>query len=363
MNAAEKNGNNNIEVAGTDLDFRLVPLKSHSPTGRQIAKAAGFATDQNPYVYQWRVDGDIEEVRPTEEVDLESGKRFIVAISDRVYRLTIDGDQFDWPDRRISGAVLCKLGRVPEDKQLRLERSSHPDQMIADEDVVDLDHADVESFVTRKASWKLNVQGVTVVSDAPTISVTDALTKAGFNAGQPWIIIFKVKGQPKRQLSINDVVDLRTPGIEKIRLTPKEVNNGEARTALRRDFALLDIDEDHLDAIGAAWETDASTGVRWLIIHEYPVPPGFNVTKVSLALMVPTTYPQAQIDMFYVNPPLRVAGGGQIAATEAAENVRGVSFQRWSRHRGDASPWNPACDNVITHLALVESAIAKEVGQ
>jgi hypothetical protein len=360
---AEKNGNNIIEVAGTDLDFRSVPLKSDSPTGRQVAKAAGFATDQNPYVYQWREDGDLEEVRPTEEVDLENGKRFIVAISDRVYRLTIDGDQFDWPARRISGAVLRKLGRVPDDKELRLERSGNADKVIGDEDVVDLDHAGVESFISRKASWKLNVQGVTIVSETPTISVTEALTKAGFNASQPWIIIFKVKGEPKRQLSVNDNVDLRTPGIEKIRLTPKEVNNGEARTALRRDFALLDVDENHLDDIGAVWETVEAGGYRWLIIHGYPVPPGFNVAAVSLALMVPPMYPQAQIDMFYVNPPMRLAGGGQIAATEAAESVKGVSYQRWSRHRGEASPWNPACDNVITHLGLVESAIAKEVGQ
>jgi hypothetical protein len=43
--------------------------------------------------------------------------------------------------------------------------------------------------------------------------------------------------------------------------------------------------------------------------------------------------------------------------------VGGVTFQTWSRHRGVGSKWNPRHDNVVTHLALVESALAKEVGQ
>lgn len=362
-NAAAMHGNTIIEVAGTDLSFRSVPLKSGSPTGGQIAKAADFAPGQTPYVFQWRADGDLEEIRPTEEVDLGFGKRFVVAVSDRAFRLTIDGNQFDWPADRIVGAVLRQLGRVPADKEIVLERSERPDEVVGDEDVVELDGAGVEEFKSRKLSWKINVQGVTVVSDTPTMSVVEALTKAGFDAAQPWIIVLKVKGEPKRQLSIADEVDLRTPGIEKIRLTPGEVNNGEARTALRRDFALLESDERHLDRLGVAWETDSSNGMRWLLIHDYPVPPGYTASSVALALLIPPVYPQAEIDMFYVDPPLRLASGAQIAATESTENIRGRQFQRWSRHRGGASAWNPKFDNVATHLALVESSIAKEVGQ
>lgn len=362
-NAAAMHGNNLIEVAGNDLNFRLVPLRSGSPSGGQIAKAAGFAAGQNPYVFQWRTDGDLEEIRPTEEVDLGNGKRFIVALSDRAYRLTIDDEQFDWPSNQITGTIIRQLGRVPPAKEIVLERSERPDKVVADGDVIDLDGAGVEEFKSRKPSWKINVQGVTIVSDNPTMSVVEALTKAGFDAAQPWIVILKVKGEPKRQLATTDEVDLRTPGIEKIRLTPGEVNNGEARAELRRDFTLLDSDERHLDALGVVWETDSSNGIRWLLIHDYPVPQGYTVTSTSVALLIPPTYPQAEIDMFYVNPPLQLFSGGQIPATESTENIRGRSFQRWSRHRGGTSAWNPKRDNVTTHLALVESSIAKEVGQ
>jgi len=40
-----------------------------------------------------------------------------------------------------------------------------------------------------------------------------------------------VAGQPKRQLQVGDDIDLRAPGIEKVRLTAKDVNNGEASVA------------------------------------------------------------------------------------------------------------------------------------
>ncbi|MCY0154980.1 hypothetical protein OEG86_25305 [Hoeflea alexandrii] len=102
---------------------------------------------------------------------------------------------------------------------------------------------------------------------------------------------------------------------------------------------------------------------RWLIIRDYPVPEGFTVPAITLALQVPESYPQSQIDMFYCHPVLHRTDGAAIPATEATQNIGGISYQRWSRHRGPGSPWNPAKDNVVTHLALVESAIAKEVGQ
>ena len=137
----------------------------------------------------------------------------------------------------------------------------------------------------------------------------------------------------------------------------------EARTAPSRDFALLEADESYLDDLGLRWETRNSDGHRWLIIHDYPVPAGYTVTTTTLALMIPPTYPQAQIDMFYAYPPLQRATGGVIPATEAVQSIGGLPFQRWSRHRGNVVPWNPQRDNVVTHLALVESSLAKEVGE
>lgn len=353
-----------IEVADETLTYRIVGIDDLTPTGAQLAAAAGYKPKQNAVVLQVLPNGDLEDVRPSETVNLRHiNGRFVIIETDRDYFLILDGQRYPWPCRIVSGAVLRKLGGVPTDHAIYKEKTDEPDQLIADQNLVDLDGRGVESFVSRKLVWTLNVQGVVLDLDTPTILVTDALTRAGFDVTQSWHIFLKVREQAKREVQLTDHVDLRTPGIEKLRLTPREVNNGEAPSAPHRDFALLDADDTFLDRLGLRWETVEEVGRRWLLIHHYPVPAGYTAAQTLLALEVPSTYPGAQIDMFYTNPPLALASGRAIDCTHIAATIRGVVFNGWSRHRGVGAPWNPAVDNVSTHLALVESALLKEVGE
>ena len=46
----------NIEVAGLDLSFHAVPIDDETPSGEQIARAAGFTADDHAYVLQLRHD-------------------------------------------------------------------------------------------------------------------------------------------------------------------------------------------------------------------------------------------------------------------------------------------------------------------
>lgn len=211
--------------------------------------------------------------------------------------------------------------------------------------------------------WKLNVQGVILDVAQPSISVRDALVQAGFNPDQGWQIFLKVAGQKKQAVDLTDEVDLRTPGIEKLRLTPKDVNNGEAPRGPRSDFALLDADEEHLGRLGLRWETIIEEGRRWLVIYDYPLPVGYTAEVTTLALEIPPTYPGAQVYGFYSYPPLELVDGRAIESTQLRGVLLGVEFHGWSRRRGKAAPWNPALDNVRTQLALVDAALAKEVGE
>lgn len=349
-----------VEIAGLDLDFQDFDLDTKSPTGGKIANVFGFTPDQAAHVMQWRDDGELEALRVQEEADLGNGRKFIVAESDSTNRISIDGEGLDWPSDEIAVSVVRKLGRVPADRAIYLERTEEADRLAADDAVVKIKTGGVEQFRSGKAeSWELNVQGKKIVSEVPVITAASALSRAGFDPND-WIIILKVAGQPKRQLAADDEIDLRAPGIEKIRLTAKDVNNGEVRPAPLREFALLEDDESHLDSLGLEWETRSSDGHRWLLIRDYPVPEGFTAERTTIALMLPPAYPQAEIDMFYVHPHLRLSSGAEIPATQALQTIGGLSFQRWSRHRGSIKPWNPRRDNVVTHLALVESALLKE---
>ena len=351
-----------IEVAGANLAFTTFQVADVTPTGRQLALAAGLRNTDNIVVLEIHPDGQLEDIRPDEVVNLEmSSRKYIMVNSDRTYNLTVDGTRICWPARLISGTQLRKLGNVPSDLALYQEFIDVADQMIKATDLVDLDAPGVERFVSRPAVWQLNVQGVVITSQSPTIIVREALIMAKFDVSQGWQIFLKVVDKPKKAVELNTVIDLTEPGIEKLRLTPKEVNNGEASQAERRDFALLDVDEDHLDQFAVRWETIVDSGRRWLIVDSYRVPTGYTSGETKLALEIPGTYPGSQIDMFYCYPPLALASSREIPATQVRATVQGVEFHGWSRHRGSASEWKVGVDNVVTHLALVESALQKEV--
>lgn len=352
-----------FQYSGADLQFRRGEVGDKTPTGAQLAAAAGFKPAQQVTVLHFLPDGELEDIRPTETVKLDTDdERFVIVESDRSFRFTVDGERFDWPVRLISGGTVRKLGNVPNDKELLLDRDGEPDKVIGRHELVDLGNVGVETFKSRKQKWELNVQGVPVISDAPSIVVRDALVEAGFDPALGWQIFLKVHGQPKEPVQLSDTVDLRRPGIEKLRLTPKEVGNGEA-SAVTRAFALLDADEDYLDKLGLHWETTIEEdGRRWLLIHNYPVPAGYTVERTLLALEVPPTYPQAALYGFYVFPPLALKTGREIQRTQMRGKLRGQEFHGWSRHRG-AVAWNPAKDNVVTQLALADEAMSKEAGQ
>lgn len=357
-----------IKVADFSLAFTDRNIESGMPTGEQLAAAAGFKPKQQVTVLHVLSNGELEDIRPDEVVDLgQSTCKFIIGESDRNYRLTFDKTRFDWPLRIISGVQLRKLGQVSREKQIYLELPDGVERVIHDHDLVDLDAAGVEEFKTRKQTWKLNVQGVVLTIHHPTIEVKQAIQDAGFDPKKDWIIVLRVKGEPRREVGSDFVVDLRTPGIEKIRLTPRNVDNGEAPSAPRREFDLLDKDVHFLDGLNLRWET-VLDGVgqqqrRWLLIHGYQVPGGFTEKATLLALEIPKTYPMAQIDMFYTSPPLALTSGRAIPSTQVSAVIKGVHFNGWSRHRGNQNQWNPETDNVSTHLALVESAMAKEAGE
>lgn len=197
-----------INVADQTLTYRQVSIDDLTPTGTQIAIAAGFKSVDGVSVLQVLATGDLEDVRPNETVDLRrEGGRFVIVESDRAYRLTIDGQRFDWPCRIVSGGLLRKLGQVPTDKVIYFERRDQPDRQVDDQDLVDLDAAGVESFVSRKLVWKLNVQGVVLELFAPTIVVREALVEAGFNPDQGWQIFLKIVGQQKQPVELTTLID------------------------------------------------------------------------------------------------------------------------------------------------------------
>ncbi len=352
-----------IRIADESLDFRDLALPEIEATGALILEAAGVR-DPNAVLLQRLGTGDLETIRLHEKPDIRAGNEFIFGFGDRTYTFTIDDAQMVWSSAQVSGAILRKLARLSESVELILARNGADPEVIEDGTVLDLTRAGTEKLATRPRKWKLRVQAVTLEFDVPTVKVADAMREAGFDPTKAWNIFLLVAGQPKKEVDVNYVVDLRTPGIERIRLMQRNVDNGESAVAtLRREFALLPVDVKFLDGTGLKWETVREGERRWLVICDYELFPGYQPRRVTLALDIPKDYPQAQIDMFYFAPAVSRCDGVAIPNTHVAAAINGVAYQGWSRHRTAAHKWDPNTDNVGTHFALVEHSLAREFGE
>ena len=353
-----------VNIAGTDLVFRTVFLVEERPTGTNIFKAGGIEALEETVLLQWLESGDFEEIRPDELIHTDEGgvPHLIYACSDRLYRLLLNEHAVLWPDDKISGDQLRKIGRIPEEHTLFIAVKGEKGRKIGKDEQVQLDRVGNEVFYSQAPFWSLNVQGVIIRSDSPRLSVREALLKAGFDPDKDWIIVLK-RVDGKVELKIDDIIDLSGRDIEKIRLTPREINNGDARgLGVDSSFSLLPKDDEGLDQRGLITRRVIENGRRWLIADAFPVPPGLSPDTVALALEIPSSYPRAEIDMFYCHPAIRRNDGNQIPQTQVTEIIEGKEFQRWSRHRGERSRWDPTSDSVLTHLALVDAALLVEGG-
>ena len=129
---------------------------------------------------------------------------------------------------------------------------------------------------------------------------------------------------------------------------------------LRRDFKLPEEDVDCLDALRRKGETLATEGTKWLFISGYSIPAGYDHETADLALRIPPSYPDDQIDMVYFSPPLALKSGKAIRQLSPV-TIDGKSYQQWSRHRRAANPWRPGLDNVGTHLLQVDDWLRREL--
>ena len=313
-------------------------LADATPTGAQVLDAFG-RHPVNEYVLLLLDRDGLNEVAPDEIIQIgdRRAERFFAFRTDRLWFGAMNDKRFPWGKPTISETILRLVFRVP------------------------LDDAGLERLFTRKSVWKLLVQGVTLTFDTPKILVKDALVKAGLDPDRGWTAILKFVGLPKEPVALTDTIDLSRKGIEKLWLRPNHVNNGEAPSGLHRAFSLRDEDILYLSQRSLEWDAVVDGGQRWFILRNYPLPPGYRQHEVDIAVLIPPTYPAASLDMFFCAPHLSLVSGRTIPCTQTHQAISGVSFQRWSRHRHADTVWNPAVDSLITHIALIDDAITREV--
>ncbi len=92
----------------------------------------------------------------------------------------------------------------------------------------------------------------------------------------------------------------------------------------------------------------------FLVIRNFDViGGGFSPNPTDLMIRIPSQYNMAPLDMWYCDPPIRLAATGQFAqASEVTESHLGRVWQRFSRHL-PPGVWRPGIDGLHTFMPLI----------
>lgn len=95
-------------------------------------------------------------------------------------------------------------------------------------------------------------------------------------------------------------------------------------------------------------------GAAFLVVKGFNVAAGgFTPAVTELMVRIPAQYPMTPLDMWYCDPPVRLAANGQFAtASEVMEGHLGRTWQRFSRHLNGG--WRPGVDGLRSYFALIQ---------
>ena len=115
-------------------------------------------------------------------------------------------------------------------------------------------------------------------------------------------------------------------------------------------FELLAEDVEYLEANhqGRWRKLSEGSGKYGLLIEGFDIPAGFVQSTADLLVLIPAGYPASQLDMFYLDPPLRKSNGVDAGALSIEEHFA-RHWQRWSRHYD----WLPGEDDLTSHIEYV----------
>ncbi len=227
-----------------------------------------------------------------------------------------------------------------------------------DDDVIDLeDFAAAGKPVPPGKKYQIRIDKDVKVVTVDHMTGREILALVG-KTPEKFILRQRIKGGV-HPVGADDTVSFLAPGVERFMTIPNEVTEGEGPQP-RRQFELLEEDEEFLNSLGLRWETIIENGVRAAIIYGWSVPAGYSIAITDVHVRFNSGYPDTQLDMAYFAPALARANGRGINNLTMTA-LDGRQWQQWSRHRTAASAWRNGIDNLATHLALVDDWLAAEL--
>ncbi|HUX00694.1 MAG: E2/UBC family protein [Phycisphaerae bacterium] len=111
----------------------------------------------------------------------------------------------------------------------------------------------------------------------------------------------------------------------------------------------------HLQILSVAYSLTISDDYRWVIVHDFLVPPGYNWSYIDVLVEIPWDYPCSPLGVggshVFVPPDLRYRG--RTLRDLHPEITPG--WGRWAWFCYERVAWDPYRDNLVTFLETVRA--------
>jgi hypothetical protein len=125
------------------------------------------------------------------------------------------------------------------------------------------------------------------------------------------------------------------------------------------DNILPEIDRDFLAEKGFNYTaTDVGNSIL-VVLKEFAFPEAYNPRTADLLIVLPAGYPNANVDMFYTCPDVKLASGSWPLNCDGRVNYCGQEWQQWSRHF--KVQWRQGVDSLRTFIASIRRELSKGI--
>ena len=292
------------------------------------------------------------------------------------YEFLINETSYIVSDKTITGKDLHDLHQSSPDSHFIRMKTKKGKEMVGPNTLIDLTECGIERFIIQPFNQeKLDLNDCFCKGTTPVITYKYLIkvNREKYEVENEIVtgaeILKLVKKDPEthrlRMFSKNgkiiiqpsENINLTTCGVERFVVEPLDCTEGFIST---KNFDhLLPEDKLFLEHIENKVDLLQERNLNWLILRNYSIPEGYKVSKADVAILIPNNYPAGRLDMAYFYPAMVRTDDKPIGAL-SNQSIEGKVYQRWSRHRTAANPWNPELDNIESHLDLMLNCLKAE---
>jgi len=130
----------------------------------------------------------------------------------------------------------------------------------------------------------------------------------------------------------------------------KDGRYGSNAVAPRRGLQTIEEDVEAVELAGTTARLLTANGQRFVEVARFVIPsPPWSAATCRILVAVPSTYPSAGLDAFYLGPG--VTQGGTVPNQGGVAQIAGEPWSLISWHYTAERPWNPSRDDLASHLA------------